>query len=157
MATKQAKQHQCPHCKAMFDRSFNLKRHIGTQHEEGNRSCLCDICGKTFVREDNMKAHRKSHLEKDGTISNPQPFSLNCDKCDKTFKARYNLKRHCREQHGVEAESFPCHTCDKTFYRLDHLKSHCKVHNKHLETCEGKSLSIGGALKGALDNVSLIP
>ena len=130
MAPKQIKQHKCGHCKATFDRAFNLKRHVRTQHKKGDWDSVCDICGKTFSREDHMKAHRRSHFGGDGNIVNIQPQVLNCDKCHKTFKRNDNLRRHQLEQHEHGAETFQCDTCGKGFQRADHLKSHQKVHTK---------------------------
>ena len=132
MAPKKIKQHKCEHCEATFDRSFNLKRHVRTQHKKGDHDSVCDICGKTFSRKDHMKTHRKSHFGGDGNIVNVQPPVLNCDKCHKTFKWSYNLRRHQREQHRDEAATFQCSTCGKVFQRADHLKKHMKVHVKRL-------------------------
>ena len=130
MAPKRMKQHKCGHCEATFDRVFNLKRHVRTQHKQYERNSVCDICGKSFSREDHMKTHRKSHFGGDGNILNVQPKVLNCNKCHKTFKRSDNLRRHQREQHKEGAETFQCDTCGKRFQRADHLKSHQKVHTK---------------------------
>ena len=134
MAPKQIKQHKCGHCEATFDRAFNLKRHVRTQHKKGDQDSVCDICGKSFSREDHMKTHRKSHFGGDGNILNTQPVSLKCDKCHKTFKRSDNLRRHQREQHRDGAETFQCNICGKVFQRIDHLKSHQKVHTKRPRT-----------------------
>ena len=139
MAPKQIKQHKCGHCEATFDRAFNLKRHVRTQHKKGDQDSVCDICGKSFSREDHMKTHRKSHFGGDRNIVNTQPQVLNCDKCHKTFKWSYNLRRHQREQHRDGAETFQCDTCGKIFQRIDHLKSHQKVHTKRPRTDMAKA------------------
>ena len=130
MAPKRIKQHKCGHCEATFNRAFNLKRHLRTQHKNGDQDSVCDICGKSFSREDNMIRHRKSHFGGDGNIINTRPVSLKCDKCFKTFKRSYHLKRHQREQHRDGTVSYQCETCDRVFQRPDHLKNHLKVHLK---------------------------
>ena len=130
MAPMSIKQHKCQDCGATFDRAFNLKRHVRTQHNHDSQDFICDICGKTFSREDHMKAHRKSHFGGDGNINNVRPVSLQCNKCHKTFKRGDSLKRHQREQHKDSTDSFSCETCGKVFQRADHLKSHQKVHTK---------------------------
>ncbi len=129
MAPKPINQYHCQHCDSTFDRAFNLKRHIRTQHKQDHRS-VCDICGKNFSRDDHMKSHRKLHFGGDGNITNVRPIVLNCNKCHKTFKRSDNLKRHQREQHGDGVESYQCETCGRNFQRADHLKNHQKVHVK---------------------------
>ena len=140
MAPKRIKHHNCQHCKATFSFASNLKRHIRTQHNQENREFVCDVCGKTFSRDDHMKSHRKLHFGGDGNILNTRPVSLNCDICRKTFKRPYHLKRHQRTQHrnGI-SESLECETCGTVFQRADHLKRHLKVHTKRPRTDMAKA------------------
>ena len=90
--------HICPICKQRFEKKSNLNTHVRRKHKdevlaikkEANRdenetTFPCEICGKTFYKEFNMKRHSKIHTE---------GYPFKCDNCGKTFKLKRYLRTH---------------------------------------------------------------
>ena len=50
----------CNVCGKSFGRQDNLKRHEKS-HEKSNTSHICSICGQSFGRRDTLERHEKSH------------------------------------------------------------------------------------------------
>ena len=48
----------CPQCPKTFASSWHLKRHVQTHSKE--KRFKCDLCGKFFSRNDNLKTHQKT-------------------------------------------------------------------------------------------------
>lgn len=48
----------CPQCPKTFASTWHLKRHVATHTKE--KRYKCDLCGKYFSRNDNLKSHQKS-------------------------------------------------------------------------------------------------
>ena len=48
----------CPQCPKTFASSWHLKRHVQTHSKE--KRFKCDLCGKFFSRNDNLKSHQKT-------------------------------------------------------------------------------------------------
>eukprot|EP00092_Neocalanus_flemingeri_P014745 GFUD01015912.1.p1 GENE.GFUD01015912.1~~GFUD01015912.1.p1 ORF type:complete len:322 (-),score=76.97 GFUD01015912.1:117-1082(-) len=48
----------CPQCPKTFASTWHLKRHVQTHTKE--KRFKCDLCGKYFSRNDNLKSHQKS-------------------------------------------------------------------------------------------------
>jgi len=57
----------CPQCPKTFASTWHLKRHVQTHTKE--KRFKCDLCGKYFSRNDNLKSHQKSVH---GLIMHPQ-------------------------------------------------------------------------------------
>ena len=50
----------CSYCDKKFNMWLNLKCHIDKKHpEHGERTHLCDFCGKGFIFEDSCKNHKR--------------------------------------------------------------------------------------------------
>lgn len=100
-------------------------------------SFLCEICGKTFNREDNLKTHQITCSKKSNeeakyftATSNGLPT---CEKCGMWFPFVASLKRH---QNSVcfNNSKKKCLTCEKEFYDKATL-------NKHIKSVHGKGVS----------------
>ena len=48
----------CPQCPKTFASTWHLKRHVQTHSKE--KRFKCDLCGKFFSRNDNLKSHQKT-------------------------------------------------------------------------------------------------
>ena len=64
----------------------------------------CDICGKGFNKNSNLKGHIKTHTD---------DKLYRCDICGKDFNASWNLKVHMRTHTGDKP--YKCDICGKGF------------------------------------------
>lgn len=84
--------HDCPDCKAMFYRVFELEEHA---KQKGHKPFECGQCNKWFSRRDALGRHADLH----------RPRGLHpCPRCDKyqgrhAFKRRDHLRKHLRNVH----------------------------------------------------------
>lgn len=67
------KPHKCNHCDQGFSRYEHVVRHAKC-HSKVREKFLCDICGKTISRKDNLSQHRK--LTHQGAGPAPVPKSI---------------------------------------------------------------------------------
>lgn len=106
--------------------------------------CSCNVCGKRFNDDNEMRMHTKSHLcekfkcdvcdKRFSILSNfnvhkgihkrDKPFR--CDVCGKSFRLAKSLTVHMVLH--TESESFNCPVCDRSFNRSGSLKIHMKSH-----------------------------
>ena len=62
-------------------------------------SCMCEVCGRTFKAQLNLRVHvRNVHT---------RVRNFKCLQCDKVFVTRYLLLEHAKAEH----EGLPCHLC----------------------------------------------
>ena len=76
---------------------------------------ICEICGKIFMRADNLKRHIQA-VHQNGEAQ--------CTKCGKTFARADNLKRHVEAVH--RNDEVQCEKCFKNFNRKDIMEGHQK-------------------------------
>ncbi|XP_043991131.1 zinc finger protein 675-like [Gambusia affinis] len=81
------------------------------------RSFKCDICGRCYIQQWNLKNHYKTHTDE-------RPFS--CESCGKSFLQNGDLITHKRIHTGEKP--FSCESCSKSFTRIGDLRVHQKVH-----------------------------
>ncbi|XP_044731687.1 zinc finger protein 569-like [Chrysoperla carnea] len=126
----------------------NLKKHLRI-HEERNK-ITCDLCSKTFLRQQSLKDHVKlvhenqkparnhlcnicgyagrtlaklrTHLI---THSTERPFP--CDRCDKTYRSAESLRHHVSHVH-LNHRKFQCTFCPQAFHVRKVLMNHVRRH-----------------------------
>lgn len=74
-----------PGCNGVFLDKNKLRRHIIIH--TGEKPYKCDICGKRFGLEFNMKIHRRIH-------SGEKPYSCKYPGCNRGFNQKTNLAVH---------------------------------------------------------------
>uniref|UniRef100_A0A336LW72 CSON006329 protein n=1 Tax=Culicoides sonorensis TaxID=179676 RepID=A0A336LW72_CULSO len=108
--------------------------------ESTNDSCnkrnkptfICEYCGKSYVRKDNLKLHIISHQE---TSQEPQNIHI-CPICNSKFYYKSTYQNHLTTVHSNN-RSFKCDLCDKSYKRQDSLNQHRLLHeNKRSFECE---------------------
>jgi len=109
---------KCQECDRHFPYPKDLKRH--TLKHSNEKPWCCDLCGKTFRSEWNVKFH-KERVHGDKTKDIP------CKICDKTFAFEDLLKAHIRNMHKQE-KSWACEQCGKTFKLKQALLRHMVTH-----------------------------
>ncbi|XP_071571538.1 uncharacterized protein [Temnothorax nylanderi] len=106
---------KCLQCDSTFDRASQLDYHRRSLHL-GERSQICQICGKGFFRKADLRTHLNIHL---GTN-----FHI-CEICGRKFSHISNLIRHCRMHTGIKP--YPCSICDKNFTQMSSLARHTQM------------------------------
>lgn len=91
----------------------------------------CGVCGKSFVKQSNMKRHSRTH-------NGGRPFT--CDACKRSFSRKADLERHSRIHSGERP--FTCDVCKKSFLRKANMKRHRTVCKAVLEPAYASSVSV---------------
>ncbi|XP_014872703.1 zinc finger protein 569-like [Poecilia latipinna] len=110
---------KCDICGKCYTQQWNLKNHY--RAHTGERPFSCETCGKGFCVMRDLNRHKRIH-------TGERPFS--CQSCGKLFSQIRYLNRHKTIHTGEKL--FSCHLCEKSFYRRDNLIIHMKTH-----TCQG--------------------
>ncbi|XP_018363936.1 PREDICTED: regulatory protein ADR1 isoform X2 [Trachymyrmex cornetzi] len=103
---------KCLQCNSTFDRASQLDYHHRSLHL-GEKSQICQICGKGFFRKADLRTHLNIHLGTNFYI---------CEICGRKFSHISNLIRHCRMHTGIKPYS--CSICDNNFTQMSSLARH---------------------------------
>ncbi|XP_068238261.1 uncharacterized protein [Palaemon carinicauda] len=106
---------KCPTCGKTFLRQSQLKSHL-LSHSE-TRPFVCTTCNMKFKYRRNLVEHSSIHDD---------PPSFICSICGLTFKQRSNLLKHERTHQKVNRISFQCDVCNKRYSQSSHLKTHMR-------------------------------
>ncbi|XP_066141521.1 oocyte zinc finger protein XlCOF6-like [Euwallacea fornicatus] len=109
------KEFKCKICSFMCDNRDQLDTHMENKHNKHT----CDVCGKRFPFESELKTHHRKHED----IAMAR---FRCDVCGKTARTQTQLKVHYRIHTGERP--FSCDICGKSFKQTAHLKVHMFQH-----------------------------
>lgn len=91
---------------------------------------LCEICGKHFTNQSQLKYHTRSHMPIE------QRRSFECYLCRAIFGYKKSLISHLASLHSGEKPQFQCEICQSHFSRSDALRRHDLIHlNKLPHRC----------------------
>lgn len=131
--------YRCKVCEKKFSYKRTLQKHSQIHLKIKNLNTFkCDICGKSYLRENIFNKHK---IKCTGTIK-----TYPCDTCNKQFKSKYKLKEHMYTH--MKGNSFTCEICGKYYKTKSILKKHTfRIHGKNnKQQCNicGKILSYQG-------------
>ncbi|XP_015601125.1 uncharacterized protein LOC107270541 isoform X2 [Cephus cinctus] len=119
---------KCKHCDLLFDRGSQRDYHMRSVHF-GEKSQICQICGKGFFRRNDLRTHLNIHLGTNLCI---------CEICGRKFNHVSNLIRHCRIHAGVKP--YPCCICGKRFTQIGSLARHKRIHSREQDSIKACSI-----------------
>lgn len=116
-------------CMTTHALKFHKKSHLSTRH-------TCEICGKSFLKKQNLNEHLEKHWKKDKNISLSQVFT--CPVCNYDLPTFRMLKHHMIGIHQLDRQDplimkqkplYECNECQEKFKHQMSLKAHKeKVH-----------------------------
>ena len=118
----------CPTCDYKAYRKRHLEHHI-IEHHTTERPFECEICGKGFSNERNLKIHQETH---DSTRK------FECSVCNKKFKNKKQLTVH--DKIHRQEYSAQCEHCNAKFVQRQNLKPHMKKHHPKKVELEEKDI-----------------
>ncbi|CAH0775627.1 unnamed protein product [Bemisia tabaci] len=121
-------EHQCNICFKTFKKEQFLSQHYKT-HE--SKQWECDVCSKSFTTKYFLKKHKRLH-------TGDQRYF--CELCNRSFTFQQSYRKHIL--YHSDEKPYPCTTCGRTFKELSTLHNHERIHTGEkpysCETC-GKS------------------
>ena len=107
----------CDICQKRFKERQNYQYHMMTNHEDGTKTFVCDICEvpKVFKNPRQLYTHRALHLGR----------RFLCSQCGYKARSSANLRGHIKSKH--EGKSFECNVCQKKFGSGNNLKNHVSL------------------------------
>lgn len=127
---------KCSRCDFVFERASHLDYHTRSVHM-GEKSQICQICGKGFFRKFDLKTHLNVHLGTNQSI---------CEICGRKFNHVSNLIRHCRTHQGLKP--YPCTICGKRFNQINSLARHKNIHEREGD-CTKEELTVDNMTNGS--------
>eukprot|EP00092_Neocalanus_flemingeri_P028617 GFUD01031074.1.p1 GENE.GFUD01031074.1~~GFUD01031074.1.p1 ORF type:complete len:536 (+),score=108.08 GFUD01031074.1:85-1692(+) len=146
------KLYRCKTCDRKFYNSSEVVDHWKRMHGKAENflKCVCDICGKMFPRQGELKVHELLH----SGVEYPCKFCgkkfktleyLNgheklhtservaCKTCGKTFTSQKGVENHEQRMHSEGAVGIECEMCGKILKTKDNLKLHIQLLHNEVE------------------------
>ncbi|XP_023315840.1 zinc finger protein 2 homolog [Trichogramma pretiosum] len=153
---------QCNQCNKLFDRNYNLRRHIAMVHKsnEQDESIITKEADGSIITEDNAMNSISLNESQDNFA---EQSVLQCDQCNKLFNRSYNLKRHMQVHEAKKVDesiitkdnviksitinetqdkvdkvsALQCNQCNKLFKSNSSLRRHVTEVHKNKKQNEG--------------------
>lgn len=109
------KNHKCNICSYVSFERNDLIEHM--RMHTGERSCLCDVCGKSFWGHTQLAAHKQTHRD----------FTFFCQFCDYKSRKKALLKVHMVKH--TQEKNYLCDICHKKFSQKSTLNVHKNTHS----------------------------
>ncbi|KAJ8901376.1 hypothetical protein NDN08_007222 [Rhodosorus marinus] len=110
----ESKTASCDICGKQFMRDFEVKRHKVTVHQK-RRDFACAECGRNFTQIGHLNEHvRVHHSGKNLHV---------CKVCGKKFGVKSKLRRHESAVHE-NRRTFPCRICNQSYKDKSYLRQH---------------------------------
>lgn len=93
------KEFTCDVCGKIFTRNFDLKRHM--EVHETHKLYACTECSKTFKSKGSLREHNKNHMSTNVSLDVSMKVGCKCKYCGRLLSRKYDLKRHMRIVHGL--------------------------------------------------------
>lgn len=129
---------ECLHCKKLFPKMYNLRRHVRI-HDETGKPFECTICRWRFSSANNLKRHAIKHTSilTESTTRLQEPTSYSCRLCSRAFQKKESLASHMKIHkndafidNAVGVEKLACELCPKTFTKVGQLTRHMRGHDE---------------------------
>ncbi|XP_028044546.1 zinc finger protein 43 isoform X2 [Monomorium pharaonis] len=114
---------KCSICDKTYEKWSSLDIHEATHRTD--KPYLCDLCGKSFKHSNNLRGHKRIHL--DESVKKRHV----CEICGNAF--RFHLREHMN-QHD-DNRPYSCEQCGKAFYKRIQLRQHKLSHGSNKHTC----------------------
>ena len=128
------------HCRTMHSSEEDLNMHITSVHIPETH--VCDICSKSFSREDNLIRHQKiKHSSQNigKQVHHPESTDsdmFKCEFCSTIFTIKTNLQNHTKNIYNSDRTvKNICDQCEKKFCTGKQLKAHILLHQTTI-SCE---------------------
>ncbi|XP_076251901.1 zinc finger protein 711-like isoform X7 [Rhynchophorus ferrugineus] len=155
----------CKICKKQC-RTNSLKKHLQIHSKsEMNYNFQCDVCGKNYQTQRNLKRHYLTHTGMPhvchicgkGDHRRIHRLSYKCKFCNKAFAYAASLETHINSHTGEKPHK--CTICEKRYSNKSHLKEHIRIHTgerPYICSICGKTFAVKGNLNGHLKTHSKI-
>ncbi|KAI5640753.1 hypothetical protein NE865_06860 [Phthorimaea operculella] len=109
--------HECNLCSATFENQYQVKVHLGKEHNVEKYRIKCEFCPKVSTTKGAMMLHVQS-------VHSDNKYE--CDLCSYTCSIKWMIKLHKRKHFGQK--DYNCTLCQKKFGRSSNLRTHMKIH-----------------------------
>ncbi|XP_074104236.1 uncharacterized protein LOC141530807 isoform X2 [Cotesia typhae] len=116
---------KCGVCDKVYEKWSSLDVHEATHRQD--KPYLCDLCGKSFKHSNNLRGHKRTHLD----VAKRKRH--NCEICGNAFRSRFHLKEHINQHNGDKP--YKCEQCGKSFSKRIQLRQHRLSHGLNKHSC----------------------
>lgn len=112
-----------------IQQSSSSSTHVQIKADQSKQIGLCELCGKHFSNQSQLKYHARSHMPIE------QRRTFECYMCGAIFAYKKSLIPHMALHSGIK-QQFQCSICQSHFSRSDALRRHELIHlNKLPHRC----------------------